>query len=126
MKEKSMKLIYLALAVSISMLTGCSAFRSHSQMVNITCMPNDAILTINGQRYTSPAQIEAKRNRNVSIQCYKEGYMPSQRTIGHHFNATGALDAAGTFLFIVPCIGLFTPGAFTLDETDIAITLYAK
>ncbi|MDF7800783.1 hypothetical protein P4C99_15015 [Pontiellaceae bacterium B1224] len=126
MKEKIQKLTCIALSTSIVVLTGCSAFRPTHQMVNITCMPDDAILTVNGTRYTSPAQVKAKRNRNVSIQCYKEGYMPDQRTIGHHFNETGALDAVGTFFFLVPCIGLFTPGAFTLDETDVAITLYQK
>ncbi|MCK4563155.1 MAG: hypothetical protein KAU94_00615 [Verrucomicrobia bacterium] len=126
MKQKLMKLMNLSLATTLLTLSGCCAFRPHSQMVNITCMPEDAILTVNGQRYTSPVQIDVKRNRNLSIQAYKEGYMPSQRTVGHHFNATGALDAVGTFLFLFPGIGLFTPGAFSLDETDVAITLYQK
>jgi hypothetical protein len=126
MKDKLMKAMSLTLAMSMVFLTGCSAFRSSTQMVNITCNPNDAILTVNGQRYTPPVQINAKRNRDLSIQCYKEGYAPSQRTIGHHLNGTGALDAVGTLLILVPCIGLFTPGAWSLDETDVAITLYQK
>jgi hypothetical protein len=67
-----------------------------------------------------------KRNRDVSIQCYKEGYAPYQRTIGNHFNTTGVLDAVGTWLFLLPGIGLFTPGAWSLDETDVTISLYQK
>jgi hypothetical protein len=126
MKEKLMKVVSLMLTFAITLLTGCSAFRPSTQMVNVTCNPNDAILTVNGQRYTPPVQITAKRNRDLSIQCYKDGYVPSQRTIGHHFNATGALDAVGTFLILVPGIGLFCPGAWSLDETDISMTLYAK
>ena len=110
----------------ISGTTGCSAFRAHNQTLNITCNPDDSILMVNGRRYSSPAQVSTKRNRDVSIQCFKEGYLPQQLTIGNHFNGTGALDAAGTFFFLVPCIGLFTPGAWSLDETDVGITLYQK
>lgn len=112
------------LATSMLILSGCSAFRPSTQMVNITCAQPDAILTINGQRYTSPAQVRVKRNRDMSIQAYKTGYTPYQRTLGHHFNGTGALDAVGTVLFLVPGVGLFCPGAWSLDETDVFITLY--
>lgn len=123
MFKKSMR---AGVAVVMVALTGCSAFRPQTQMVNISCTPQDAVLTVNGQRYVSPVQINAKRNRDLSIQCYKDGYVPYQRTVGHHFNETGALDAVGTFFFIVPGIGLFTPGAWSLDETDIVINLYEK
>jgi hypothetical protein len=113
-------------AVLLATSTGCSAFRGHTQTMNINCDPSDAILTVNGQRSTPPSQVRVKRNRDVSIQCYKEGYAPYQRTIGNHFNATGVLDAIGTWLFLLPGIGLFTPGAWSLDETDIMISLYRR
>ena len=106
--------------------TGCSAFRAHNQTVNINCTPEDAILMVNGQRHRSPVQVSVKRNRDVSLQAHKEGYVPYQRTIGHHLNATGAVDAVGTLLILVPCVGLFTPGAWSLDETDVGITLYER
>jgi hypothetical protein len=113
-------------AILLATSTGCSAFRGHMQTMNINCNPPDAILMVNGQRYTPPAQVTVKRNRDVSIQCYKEGYAPYQRTIGNHFNTTGVLDAVGTWLFLLPGIGLFTPGAWSLDETDVTISLYQK
>jgi len=84
------------------------------------------MVMINGQRYNSPASIRVKRDRDVSIQCYKEGYIPYQRTIGNHFNETGALDAVGTFCFLLPGIGLFCSGAWSLDETDVTVTLFQK
>lgn len=120
------KIINMGCAGALAVLTGCSAFRPQTQLVNISCTPQDAVLTVNGQRYVSSVQIDAKRNRDLSIQCYKDGYVPYQRTIGHHFNETGALDAVGTVLFLVPGVGLFTPGAWSLDETDITIALYDK
>lgn len=81
---------------------------------------------VNGQRYTPPAQVKVRRDRDVSIQCYKDGYTPYMRTIGNHMNGTGTLDVVGTVLFLVPGIGLLTPGAYSLDETEIGISLYPQ
>lgn len=106
--------------------TGCSAFVSPVETMSIHCKPGDAVLLVNGQRYTSPAVVTVKRNREVSITADKDGYFPYQQTVGYHFNATGALDAVGTALFLVPAIGLFTPGAWSLDETDLTITMVPK
>ncbi len=110
--------------LTIVFFLGCSAFRPVTETLNITCNEPDAIVMINGQRYTAPAQVNVKRNRDTAIQAYKEGYVPISRTIGHHFNGTGALDAAGTLLILLPGIGLFFPGAWSVDETDINLTLY--
>lgn len=122
-----MKHIYLMVGMALVVaLAGCSAFRSSTQMINVGCSENDAVFTINGVKYSSPAQVNVKRNRDVSIQAYKPGFVPYQQTIGHHFNGTGALDAVGTFILIVPCVGLFCPGAWSLDETDIYVSLYKK
>jgi hypothetical protein len=125
MKE-NLKSAILGACIIVLTNTGCSAFRSPMQTMNINCNPSDCILMVNGQRYTPPAQISVKRNRDVSIQCYKDGYAPYQRTIGNHFNDTGVLDAIGTWIFILPGIGLFTPGAWSLDETDVTIALYQR
>ena len=57
---------------------------------------------------------------------YKKGYVPYQRTIRSQLNATGILDVVGLALFVLPGVGLLTPGAYSLDETDIIIYLYEK
>jgi hypothetical protein len=105
---------------------GCSAFRSPEQTVSIECHPSDTVLLVNGQRYTSPATLSVKRNREISINCEKDGYYPYDRTVGTHFNTTGVLDAVGTCLFLIPAIGLFTPGAWSLDETNVTVNLVPK
>ncbi len=107
-------------------LTGCSAFRSHSQTVNVSCIPEDAVVMVNGTRVATPARMRVKRDSNLYIQAEKEGFTTYRRTVGHHLNATGVLDMIGTCLWIVPCAGLCTSGAYSLDETDIAITLFKK
>jgi hypothetical protein len=106
--------------------SACSAFLPKTQTTDVTCSPEGAVVVVNGQRYKSPAQFEAKRNRDLSIQCRKEGYETAQRTVGHHFNATGVLDVVGTVLYLLPGIGLLTPGAYSLDETNVNIELFEK
>ena len=126
MKKILNRILSAVTGAMLLMVTGCSAFRPSTQTVNISCAPGDAVLMVNGQRHTPPVQVNVPRNRDLSLQAYKEGYMQYQRTIGHHLNTTGALDAVGTFLLLVPGIGLFFPGAWSLDETDVNITLYQK
>ncbi|NLF38810.1 hypothetical protein GX586_05155 [bacterium] len=116
-------------ALSVLMLTlssGCSAFRSWEQTVSVNCTQSDAVLTLNGQRYTPPAQVSVRRNRDVSVQAYKPGFVPYQQTIGHHLNTTGVLDIIGACIFLLPGIGLFFPGAWSLDETNVTATLYPQ
>jgi len=103
---------------------GCSAFRFHNQTVSVTCEPPDAVLLLNGRRVQPPCEVKVRRDRDLSVQAYKEGRAPYNRTIGTHLNMTGTLDIVGGVLVLVPGIGLLTPGAWSLDETDIGITLY--
>lgn len=44
-------------------------------------------------------------------------------SIGNELSTTGILDIVGTILFIFPAIGLFFPGAKTLDRQNVAIDL---
>lgn len=125
------KTVQAATSIGMSVIllvisTGCSAFVSPVETMNIHCNPSNAVLLVNGQRYTPPAEVRVKRNREVSITADKEGYFPYQQTVGYHFNTTGALDAVGTALFLIPAIGLFTPGAWSLDETDVTVTMVPK
>jgi hypothetical protein len=127
MKKTMMAVINISTgALLLAAGAGCSAFRNSMQTMSINCTPADSVLMVNGERYTPAAQISVKRDRDVSIECYKDGFVPYQRTIGYHFNETGALDAVGTALFLVPAIGLFTPGAWSLDETNVNISLFPK
>lgn len=127
MRKNSKRSASLFAAAQIALCgPGCSAFRASTQTVNVSCVPQDAIVTVNGVRVTAPAQVVARRDRDLSVQAHKHGYAPYQRTVGHHLNGTGALDAVGTLLVLVPGIGLLTPGAWSLDETDVAVTLYKE
>lgn len=69
------------------------------------------------------AQIPVKRNQNVSIMAKKDGYIPIQRSIGKSINTTGMLDVIGGLIFLLPLFGLLAPGAYSLDETNLSITM---
>lgn len=118
MKKVVATMVALSLTVS-----GCSAFVPKTQTVSAVCSEPDANLQINGQVYQGKAQFEAKKNKTVAIMCTKTGYFPAQRTIDHSLSGTGVADAIGTALFLLPGLGLFTAGAWKLDETDVNLTM---
>jgi hypothetical protein len=95
--------------------------------VKFTCEPKEGVvLVVNGQRHNCPVTIEAQRNRELSIEGYKEGYLPYKRNISYHNSDTAILDLIGTCIFLLPVFGLMTPGAKDLDETDVTIILPEK
>jgi hypothetical protein len=112
----------LALIIII-FLTGCSAFRPYNQPVKFNCQPEGVTLVINGQKKECPCTVEMRRNREISIEGYKDGYASYKRTVSYHSSTTGILDLIGTFIFLLPVFGLMTPGSDDLDETDITVIL---
>lgn len=117
------KIIALLMLILIMALQGCSAFKGATETVFIKCNEPGIILTVSGSPQPCPAQIQAKRNRSLSIQAKKSGYSPYLRTIDYQISTTGIFDVIGTLLFYLPAIGLLTPGAWDLEETDIMIQL---
>lgn len=114
----------IAVIVALSFLvSGCSAFVSKTQTVSAVCSEPDAVLQINGQMFHGKAQVEAKRNKAVSIMCTKEGYFPAQKSVDYSLSGTGVADTIGTFIILLPGLGLFTAGAWNLDETEISIPM---
>ena len=118
-----MKRIIAVIVASSIAVSGCSTFAPKTQTVSAVCSEPDANLQINGQVYQGKAQVEAKRNKTVSIMCTKTGYFPAQKTIDYSLSGTGVADIVGTVLILFPGIGLFTPGAWKLDETDVSLAM---
>jgi outer membrane murein-binding lipoprotein Lpp len=121
--EKSMNKVIAAIAALSILISGCSTFAPKTQTVSAVCSEPDAALQINGQMFQGRAQVEAKKNKTVSIMCTKVGYFPAQKTIDYSLSGTGVADAIGTALLLLPGIGLFTAGAWKLDETDVSLPM---
>jgi hypothetical protein len=117
------KYFSIVLSLNLVILTGCSAFMPKSQTVSVACSESDAALQINGQQFNGAAQTDVPRNKSVNIMCTKPGYFPAQRSIDYSLSGTGVADIVGTVLFILPGIGLFTDGAWSLDETNVNVSM---
>lgn len=118
-----MKKVTAVIVASSIIFSGCSTFAPKTQTVSAVCSEPDAALQINGQMFQGRAQVEAKKNKTVSIMCTKVGYFPAQKTIDYSLSGTGVADAIGTALLLLPGIGLFTAGAWKLDETDVNLPM---
>lgn len=116
------KVIAAIVALSIA-VSGCSTLAPKTQTVSAVCSEPDATLQINGQMYQGKGQVEARKNKTVSIMCTKPGYFPAQKTIDYSLSETGVADVIGTVLLLLPGIGLFTAGAWKLDETDVSLPM---
>ncbi len=105
---------------------GCSVFRPPTETLNIDCAQKEVQVQVNGQRAQCPSQIETRRNRTVVIEADKEGYETYYRTIESNLNNTAILDIVGGFFLLIPIVGLASPGAYSLDTTDVYIDLQPK
>lgn len=116
--------IVCLLLISTLALSGCSAFVPKTQTVKAACSEADATLQINGGlTYTGQAQLETRRDKVFSYACFKQGYYPAQKTVSYSISTTGIADFIGSMIFIIPIIGIFSPGAWDLDETDVTINM---
>jgi hypothetical protein len=102
---------------------GCSAFQPKMQSVTIATVPTGAAITVNGQNMgKSPITVQLERNKDHAIVA-QLGSKSAVRNLNSGFSKTGVLDLIGTFFFLVPGIGLLTPGAWELDESNVVIQL---
>jgi hypothetical protein len=115
----------IAIILSVAITAGCSCFADYREQVTVmTNVPNAEVFA-NGDRVGqgTSVQFSAKRNRNVQIMAKAPGYYPAYRSIDTTLSMTGVLDIIGIFFFIIPFIGLLTPGSRTLDENNVALEL---
>lgn len=102
--------------------SGCSALVPKTETVTASCSVPDAKLQVNGdQIYEGKATFQAVRNRVLSVTCYKRGYYPAQKLIAYSISWTGVVDVLSAFVIIVPAVGVFLPGAWELNETNITV-----
>ena len=111
-------------ALILMQLNSCSALKQSTEIVSVTSDPPDAEIYINGNMVgRGTASQPVMRTENVQIMVRKGGFETEQRSIGTHMSTTAVLDIFGGLCFLVPFIGLATPGARDLDQTNIAVTL---
>lgn len=121
-----MKRLSLGLALSSLCVAGCSTVQPLTQHIRIACSEADAVLEVNGNKYTGLADLDLVRNKDVSITCTKPGFQTASKTVRTSLSGTGIADAIGGVLLLGPAVGLVTPGAWNLDETDVTLRMYKQ
>ena len=113
----------VALTLCCLAVAGCSTWQPTHQHVKIACSEPDAVLDVSGIKYRGSVELEARRNKDLLIACSKPGFLTSSKTIRTSLSGTGKADAIGGLLLLAPAVGLVTPGAWNLDESDITIPM---
>jgi hypothetical protein len=119
------KIVSIVIIISIVMFqSGCSTVVPHKQKFTVTTSEADAKIYVNGE-YLGKGNVETRvpRNRDVSILVKKDGFNPVSRNIGTDFSMTGILDIVGGCIILIPLLGLFFPGARSLEQTNVAVVL---
>lgn len=119
-----MKMPILILAVAIPVLnTSCSLGVGSTQ--NVTVNSNvPAKLIANGAPVgTTPVTFQAKRNQSLALIATAPGYNQSTKTVGRQMSETGIMDGVGGLFFLIPWVGLFSDGAWELQEDNIYMNL---
>ena len=121
MLERSIRLFLAVTTLIVS--GGCSFFAPASQSIHINGIPDDATVVINGNSVKVPATIDVPRNKNLTIIVHKNGFKTYKVTTGYSLSTIGIVDAIGCWLFLLPGVGLLSPGAWELMENNFYYTL---
>jgi hypothetical protein len=125
MSKRSLFRMSLCALVSPALIlsTGCSAFQSSHQRVTIVPSPADARVYVNGEeRGTGTVSVMLPRDESHSVMA-KRGNRTGTATVHKKISGTGIADIVGTVIFIVPVIGVFTPGFWTLDPKTVTVVV---
>ena len=118
-----MKRAIIVVCISTVFISSCSLFAPKTQTVSVACSESDALLQINNETFKGFGQADVERDKKVSIQCTKNGFYPAQKSIDYSMSGTGVADTIGIFFFLLPGIGLFSSGAWSLDETEMKVNM---
>lgn len=119
---------YLSLFLStILLFSGCASIMhgGGSQAVGIATNPVGATIIINGQRYTSPANIELKRNQGYVGTIEMDGYETASFTINKKVSGWiwGNIIFGGLIGLVIDyAVG----GVHNLDPNNLVIDLKKK
>ena len=113
----------LLTAVATSLLgtaTGCSLFAPWHETLVIDSEPQGAAIVIPGyERMTTPASVSVPCDKDLTVVIRKEGYHTQVQTVRRTLGKCGVLDVVGTVVFLLPAVGLFSPGAYSLEPHTV-------
>ena len=115
---------FTTITISLFAISACSAFQPPRQSVTVGTTVPGATIKANGVSVgTSPITFNAKRNRTLNLVATKQGYGDSVMQIERQMSTTFMLDVIGGWFFLLPWIGLLTPGAYELESTQVEMPM---
>lgn len=97
-------------------ISGCSIFMPWSETITVQGAQEGATIVVNGVPAVNGVA-DVRSNKPVDIIVRKDGYKPWYAHSTTTLSSTGIADVVGCFLFLVPGVGLFFPGAFNHTQT---------
>lgn len=113
----------LIASILIIKLAGCSLIQPSTQPVTISPSNQNAKIFVNGNLIgKGPQTVQLKRNTTHSImaKCPNSSGVAS---IDKNMSTTGVLDVVGGLIFLVPFVGLLSPGAYELSPSSISVAI---
>ncbi|MCL2673299.1 MAG: hypothetical protein FWF01_02810 [Alphaproteobacteria bacterium] len=115
--------IFILACISTS-LTACSFFAGWNDTLNVAASEPDANIFINGGfKGKGHVSVSVPSRKDVSIMVTHPGFCPETREIPSVLSTVGVVDVIGGVVWLVPFLGLISPGAWRLDQTSISIPL---
>ena len=110
----------------IPLIAGCSLTVPSRQNVTITASHPRAQISVDGAPVgEGSVTVPLKRNTSHAVMA-KVGDAAGTAQIGTKISTTGMLDIAGGVLFLVPFIGIASPGFHELDTTSVYVAIPAE
>ena len=114
----------IVLVGAVAITAGCSVFQPTMQNITVSTTTPGATIKANGvTKGQSPVTFAAKRDQDLNLIAVKPGYQDSVLQIPRQISGTFMLDAIGGCIWLVPWIGLLTPGAYQLSDTQVELPL---
>ena len=111
--------------VMMLFLSSCSMFNWTDASLHVQSSEPDAKIYVNGNYIgEGDVQTTVPRRTYVSVLVKKKGFKTVERELAYCPGTVGTIDIIGGVLFwYVPWIGLFFPGAYTVEEEDVTILM---
>jgi len=121
--NKFRSLVAASLSISLAAMPGCSAFVQHTQRVVITPSVPEAVVSVDGEVVgTGRQDMRLRRDERHRVTAEFEGRQGAE-AINKKISATGILDIVGGCFFLVPFIGVITPGFWELEPTEVNVII---
>lgn len=104
-------------------LCGCSLFAGSTQTVTVSCEDPEAELFVNGLRVGKGRVTTVVQRDATSTFTARKGSEVGTMVLGNRLSTTGVLDIIGGIIFLLPLIGLVSPGSRALEREEVIIVM---